>query len=49
MVGVQITMTITVIDPQNPYTAMTAEYIIKPDGSRQFIKNNIKKNGVSFR
>ncbi len=49
LVGVQITMTITVIDPQNPYTAMTAEYIIKPDGSRQFIKNNIKKNGVSFR
>lgn len=49
LVGVQITMTITVIDPDNPYVAMTAEYIIKPDGSRQFIKNNIKKNGVSFK
>lgn len=48
LVGVQITMTLTVIDPENPYVAMTAEYIIKPDGSRQFIKNNIKKNGVSF-
>jgi len=49
LVGIQITMTITVIDPQNPYVAMTAEYIIKPDGSRQFIKNNIQKNGVSFK
>lgn len=49
LVGVQITMTLTVIDPDNPYIAMTAEYIIKPDGSRQFIKNNIKKNGVSFK
>ena len=48
LVGIQITMTLTVIDPDNPYIAMTAEYIIKPDGSRQFIKNNIKKNGVSF-
>lgn len=49
LVGVQITMTLTVIDPQNPYVAMTAEYIIKPDGSRHFIKNNIQKNGVSFK
>ena len=49
LVGIQITMTITVIDPSNPYVAMTAEYIIKPDGSRQFIKNNINKNGVSFK
>lgn len=49
LVGVQITMTLTVIDPDNPYIAMTAEYIIRSDGSRQFIKNNIKKNGVSFK
>lgn len=49
LVGVQITMTLTVIDPDNPYIAMTAEYIIKSDGTRQFIKNNIKKNGVSFK
>lgn len=48
LVGVQITMTLTVVDPENPYVAMTAEYIIKPDGSRQFIRSNIQKNGISF-
>jgi len=48
LVGVQITMTVNVIDPENPYVYMTAQYIIKPDGSRQFIKNNIKKNNVTL-
>ena len=48
LVGVQITVTINVIDPDNPYVYMTASYIIKPDGSRQFIKNNITKNGINF-
>ena len=42
-------MILTVIDPENPYVAMSAEYIIKPDGSRHFIKNTIKKNQVSFK
>ena len=49
LVGIQITMILTVIDPENPYVAMSAEYIIKPDGSRHFIKNTIKKNQVSFK
>lgn len=48
LVGKQITITINVIDQDNPYIYMTAEYIIKPDGSRQFIKNNIKKNNIKF-
>lgn len=48
LVGKQITITINVIDQDNPYIYMTAEYIIKPDGSRQFIKNNIKKNNITF-
>lgn len=41
LVGIQITMTITVIDSANPYVVMTAEYIIKSDGSRQMIRNDI--------
>lgn len=45
IVGYQITINVTVTDA----TSMTAEYIIKPDGSRQFISNNIQKGGVSFR
>ncbi len=48
LVGVQITVSITVIDPDNPYIHMTSEYIIKPDGSRQFISNNVKKNNVTL-
>ena len=48
IVGKQITITINVIDQDNPYIYMTAEYIIKPDGSRQFIKNNIQKNNIKF-
>ncbi|MDE5539230.1 MAG: hypothetical protein K2J20_01945, partial [Bacilli bacterium] len=48
LVGKQITVTINVINPDNPYLYMTAQYVIKPDGSRQFIKNNIKKNNVTF-
>lgn len=49
IVGIQITFTVNVIDQSNPYVYMTAEYIIKPDGSRQFIKNNIKKNNRTFK
>lgn len=48
LVGYQITVKVGVIDPDNPYLYMSAEYIIKPDGSRQFIKNNITKNNIKF-
>lgn len=48
LVGYQITSRVTVIDPDSTYKSLTAEYIIKPDGSRQFISNNISRNGVSL-
>lgn len=40
VVGYQFTVSISVKDP-NSYTLLSAEYIIKPDGSRQFLKNSI--------
>lgn len=48
LVGYRFTVTVSVIDPDNPYIYMSATYVIKPDGSRQFINNNIQKNGVKF-
>ncbi len=46
LIGYQITAKWTVVDG---YTTMSCEYIIKPDGSRKFLSNSIKKNGVSFK
>ena len=46
LVGYQITIYASVIENGK---LLNAEYIIKPDGSRQMINNNITKNGVQFR
>ena len=48
LVGYQITMQVSIIDEDNPTYVMSAKYIIKPDGSRQFITNNISKNNIKF-
>ncbi len=48
LVGYQITIYVKVIDPDNLNSYMSAEYIIKPDGTRKIISNTIKKNGMSF-
>lgn len=48
LVGYQIVSKVSVIDPDNPYVYMSAEYTIRPDGSRQFTTNNISKNGIKL-
>lgn len=48
LIGYQIVSKVRVIDPDNPYIYMTAEYIIKPDGSRKYTINNITKNGIKL-
>lgn len=48
LVGYHISCKVSVIDPDNPYIYMTAEYTLKPDGSRQFTTNNITKNGIKL-
>ena len=49
LVGYQITIQVSVIDTDNPYMVMSAQYIIKPDGTRLMLSNNITKNNVSFK
>ena len=47
LVGYQITISIGIVDPANPYMVMEAKYIIKSDGSRQFISNKVcNQNGT---
>ena len=46
LVGYQLYIKVGVIDSSNPYVVMNAEYILKPDGTRQFITNNICKNNI---
>ena len=46
LVGYQVVITVSIIDSSNPYVSLNAQYIIRADGSRQFIKNNICKNNV---
>lgn len=46
LVGYQITITVSIIDTDNPYAVLTSKYILKSDGSRQFLQNNICKNGI---
>lgn len=48
LVGYQIVINIELIDADNPYFVMSAEYVLKPDGSRVIRKSNIAKNGVKF-
>ena len=49
LVGYQITISVGIVDSDNPYVVLKAEYILRSDGSRQFITNNICKNGVCLR
>ena len=46
LVGYQITVHVWVVDADNPYVRMEAQYILRPDGSRQFLTNNVCKNGI---
>ena len=46
LVGYQITISIGIVDPENSYMVMEAKYIIKSDGTRQFLMNNICKNNI---
>lgn len=46
LVGYQIVVSVGIIDADNPYVVMRAEYILRSDGSRQFITNNICKNNI---
>ena len=46
LVGYQITVKVGIVDTDNPYAVLSAEYILRSDGSRQFKTNNICKNGV---
>lgn len=46
LVGYQVVVNVGVIDPDNPYVVLRAQYIIRSDGSRQFLTNNICKYGV---
>ena len=46
LVGYQLTISVGIIDSDNPYVVMQARYILRSDGSRQFITNNICKNNV---
>lgn len=49
LVGYEITATLKVTDPNNPYNRLTAIYKIKSDGTRVFSQNNIVRNGVKFK
>ncbi len=49
LVGYEITATLKVTDPNNPYNRLTAIYKIKSDGTRVFNSNNIVRNGVKFK
>ena len=46
LVGYQITITVSIVDTDNPYAVLTSKYILKSDGSRKFLQNNICKNGI---
>ena len=46
LVGYQIVITLSIIDADNPYAALTAQYILKADGKRSFIRNNVCKNNI---
>lgn len=46
LVGYQITIQANVIDLDNPYQMMSARYILRSDGTRQFLTNTICKNNV---
>ena len=46
LVGYQIVIKVTIIDADSPYASMKAEYILKSDGTRQFLMNNICKNNI---
>ena len=46
LVGYQIVIKVTIIGADSPYTSMKAEYILKSDGTRQFLMNNICKNNI---
>lgn len=46
LVGYRITITVSVIDNDNPYIVLTSKYVIKPDGTRDFISNKICKNNM---
>lgn len=48
LVGYQFTVTVKVVDPGSR-VLMSATYIIKSDGSRQFSTNTIEKNGVKLK
>ena len=48
LVGYQIVINLEVIDKDNPYMVMKAEYVLKPDGTRIMRSNNIAKNGIKF-
>ncbi len=48
LVGYQIVINIEVLDQDNPYFVMTAEYVLNPNGSRVMRSNNINKNGIKF-
>jgi hypothetical protein len=47
LVGYQITVDVYVMDPDTG-KFMSASYIIKPDGARKFLSNNIERNGVKL-
>lgn len=46
LVGYQIVITVGIIDADNPYAVMRAQYVLRADGTRQFITNNICKNNI---
>lgn len=46
LVGYQIVVSVGIIDADNPYVVMRAQYILRSDGSRQFTTNNICKNNI---
>ncbi len=46
LVGYQITVTVGIIDKNNPYRVLEAKYILHSDGTRQFLINNICKNNI---
>lgn len=46
LVGYQIKITSSVVDPDNPYKVLSSTYILRSDGSREFMTNNICKNGI---
>ncbi len=48
LVGYQIVINLEVLDQQNPYYVMKAEYVLRADGSRIIRESNIAKNGIKF-